>query len=65
MILLNHLKNLLDMDIDSLIEQLIQLKSDGVKNIAFVDSYWNDFDLDSLEKEPDSDLAFIIINPIL
>ena len=53
------------MDIDSLIEQLIQLKSDGVKNIAFVDSYWNDFDLDSLEKEPDSDLAFIIINPIL
>ena len=47
------------MNIDKLIEELLELKSCGVKNIAIVDTRNKDFDLESLEMNGESDLAFM------
>jgi hypothetical protein len=51
------------MNIDKLIEELINLKSCGVENIAIIDSNNKDLEM-TLEMNGESDLAFMVINPI-
>ena len=53
------------MNIDHLIEQLNHLKSCGVKNLAIVDSNWKDYELEQVGQNDETDLAFMIINPIV
>lgn len=51
------------MNIDKLIKELTHLKSCGVKNLAMIDSNNKDLEM-TLEMNGESDLAFMIINPI-
>lgn len=51
------------MNIDKLIKELINLKSCGVENIAMIDSNNKDLEM-TLEMNGESDLAFMIIDPV-
>ena len=51
------------MNINHLIEQLNHLKSCGVKNIALIDSNNKDLEM-TLEMNGESDLVFMVINPV-
>ena len=52
------------MNIDHLIEQLVHLKTCGVKSIAIVDTDWKDYNLEQLGQNDETDLAIMIINPV-
>ena len=49
------------MNIDHLIEQLINLKSNGVESFSVIDTDWNHCQIQSLWQKPKSDVAYLQI----
>jgi len=50
------------MNIDNLIQQLINLKSQGAEIVNVVDSNWNDYEIDALEPNNKGTEAILMVS---
>jgi hypothetical protein len=50
------------MNIDNLIQQLINLKSQGAETVNVVDSNWNDYEIDSVTPNNEGTEVLLVVS---
>ena len=50
------------MKIETLIEQLTELKNNGTELVSVIDSNWNDMEIESIATESSGKLALIMVS---